>query len=73
MVSADAVTRYLQPMTTSPDEAAEPNDSNYTDVRVPDDALPEELHPENDLDPSSNPGPSVDADVPGADAQGGGA
>jgi hypothetical protein len=58
-------------MTTTPDEAAEPNDSNYTDVRVPDDALPEELATENDLDPSSNPGPSVDSDVAGGDVPGG--
>ena len=57
-------------MTTSPDETAEPNDSNYTDVRVPDDALPDELNPENDPDPSSNPGPSVDG-VAGGDAPGG--
>jgi hypothetical protein len=56
-------------MTTSPDDTAEPNDSNYTDVRIPDEALPDELHPDNELEPKVSAAPSVNGDVAGTDPQ----
>jgi hypothetical protein len=57
-------------MTTTSGEDDETNESSYTDMQIHDSELPEELKPENDLDPSGTaPGPGADADDPGAQEQ----
>jgi hypothetical protein len=56
-------------MTSTSGDADEPLESSYTDMQIHDEELPEDLRPENDLDPGSTPGPNPGPDGPGDEEQ----